>query len=102
MKGDYERALADYESAIRNALNDTKIYLSRGLIFAKRGQHEVAISDFNQSSRFKNTPKNGILCVTKTRFIMTAKITLADYIGHGSGPCSVRRSALTGQIELIA
>lgn len=51
-KGDNERALQDYEQAIRFNPANPGAYVNRGLVFAQRGDHESAIKDYTEAFRF--------------------------------------------------
>ena len=49
---DDERALRDYEQAIRLNPRNAGAYVNRGVILADRGDHEAAIQDFDEAIRF--------------------------------------------------
>lgn len=52
-KGEPEKALRDYEQAIRFNPANAGAYLNRGLIYAQRNDHEAAIKDYNEALRFQ-------------------------------------------------
>jgi tetratricopeptide (TPR) repeat protein len=45
----YDRAIADYSSAIKIDPNDAKAYRSRGIAYNSKGDFDRAIADFNQA-----------------------------------------------------
>ena len=51
-KNDDERALSDYEQAIRLNPMNPGAYVNRGTILAARGDYEAAIQDFSEAIRF--------------------------------------------------
>ncbi|MGD1701691.1 tetratricopeptide repeat protein [Dapis sp. BLCC M229] len=46
-KGDYEKAIADYDRAIQLDPEFVYAYLNRGLTYNDRGEYEKALADFN-------------------------------------------------------
>lgn len=50
-KGDYDRAIADYDSAIFLDPGDADAYLNRGIAYSQKGDHDRAIADFNNAIR---------------------------------------------------
>ena len=52
-KKDTERALRDYEQAIRLNPANAGAYANRGSILAERGDHDAAILDYNEAIRFE-------------------------------------------------
>jgi tetratricopeptide (TPR) repeat protein len=56
-KGDYDRAVADYNQAIDRAhelkLDFVEAYVNRGVAYANKGDYDRAISDFDQAIRLK-------------------------------------------------
>ena len=51
--GQYQRAIEDYNEAIRLKLNDSRVYNNRGVAYAKLGQYQQAIEDFNEARRLE-------------------------------------------------
>lgn len=51
-KGEDEKALRDYEQAIRFNPANAGAYVNRGLIYANRGDHDAAVQDYNEALRF--------------------------------------------------
>jgi tetratricopeptide (TPR) repeat protein len=49
--GDYDRALADIESALRIMPHLAGLYAERGMIFARTGQNTAALRDFDEALR---------------------------------------------------
>jgi len=49
MKGDYEKAIADYHQALRINPKDANAYHNRGTAYFNKGDFEGAISDFNKA-----------------------------------------------------
>lgn len=50
---DRERALRDYDQAIRLNPANAGAYINRGSILAERGDHEAAVKDYDEAIRFK-------------------------------------------------
>ena len=48
-KGDYDRAIQDYNQALRSAPNFAAAYYSRGLAYTAKGDYDRAIQDYNQA-----------------------------------------------------
>lgn len=53
-KGDHNRAIADFNKAIKIQPNSAKAYLGRGLTYHKKGEYAQAIADCNKA--IKNNP----------------------------------------------
>jgi tetratricopeptide (TPR) repeat protein len=51
-KGDYDRAIADFNEAIRLDPQDASAYYNRGNAWSKKGEHDRAIADFTEAIRF--------------------------------------------------
>jgi tetratricopeptide (TPR) repeat protein len=54
-KQDYDRALRDYEQAIRLNRTNAGAYVNRGVMLADRGDHEAAVQDHTEAIRFSPT-----------------------------------------------
>jgi len=52
-KGDNDRAIADFNEAIRLKPNDASAYNNRGLAYAAKGDDDHATADFNEAARLK-------------------------------------------------
>src|SRR6266540_1924064 len=52
-KGTYDRAIADYDQAIKLKPDDAYAYNSRGLAYSKKGLLDRAIADYDQAIRLK-------------------------------------------------
>lgn len=50
-KGDRERALADFDQAIRSTPKSVMAHLNRGIARAEKGENDSAIADFDQVIR---------------------------------------------------
>jgi tetratricopeptide (TPR) repeat protein len=48
-KGDHDRAIADYDEAIRLEPNNASAYAGRGRVFEKKGDPRRALADFNKA-----------------------------------------------------
>jgi tetratricopeptide (TPR) repeat protein len=48
-RGDLDRAIADYNDALRLAPKNALIYLNRGLAWESKGEHDRAIADYNDA-----------------------------------------------------
>src|SRR5262245_15878785 len=53
LKGDYERALADYNQAIKLNAKFAAAYNNRGVAYDKRGEYDRAILDYEQAIKLK-------------------------------------------------
>jgi tetratricopeptide (TPR) repeat protein len=54
LKGEYDRALQDYEQAIRLNPNSATHYNNRGIIYRIKGDYDRAISDYDEAIRLKS------------------------------------------------
>jgi len=54
-KGDYARAIADYNEAIKLSFDSAMIYNNRGRAYQQRGDYERAIQDYGQAIRLDPT-----------------------------------------------
>jgi tetratricopeptide (TPR) repeat protein len=55
IKGDYDRALRDYEQAIRLNPANAGAYVNRALTLVERGDYEAALKDYDEAIRFDPT-----------------------------------------------
>src|SRR4051812_7421179 len=55
-KGQYDRAIEDYDQAIKLNPNDADVFVNRGNAYARKGQNDRAIQDFDQA--LKLDPNN--------------------------------------------
>ena len=53
VKGDHDRAIADYNEAIRLKPDDAAVFNNRGFVYDKMGDHDRAIADYNEAIRLK-------------------------------------------------
>jgi tetratricopeptide (TPR) repeat protein len=53
-KGEYERALEDYNEAIRLNPNDASHYNNRGIVYRMKGEYDRAISDYDEAIWLKS------------------------------------------------
>ena len=51
-KGDHDRAITDYNEAIRLDPKDANAYVTRGNAYDEKGDHDRAITDYNEAIRF--------------------------------------------------
>jgi tetratricopeptide (TPR) repeat protein len=51
VKGDSDRAIADYSEAIRIDPQDALVYLRRGLAYHNKGDYDLAIADYSEAIR---------------------------------------------------
>ena len=54
LKGDYDRALQDYDQAIRLNHNNANAYNNRGVIYKIKGEYDRAIEEYNQAIWLSN------------------------------------------------
>jgi lipoprotein NlpI len=52
-KGDYDKAVEDYDQAIRLKPDDASTYNNRGIAYSHKGEYDRAIQDFDQAIRLK-------------------------------------------------
>src|SRR5690606_33710532 len=52
-KGDYDRAIADYNEAIRRKPGYAVAYNYRGIAYRRKGAYDRAIADYNEAIRLK-------------------------------------------------
>ena len=50
-KGDYDRALADYDKAIRREPKYARAFNDRGALYGRKGDYDRAIADYNEAIR---------------------------------------------------
>src|SRR5215471_13060878 len=55
-KGDYDRAVEDYDQSIKLDPNYARAFNNRGVAYQKKGEYDRAIDDFDQS--IKLNPQN--------------------------------------------
>ncbi len=58
MKGDFDRAFADFDAALRLDSNLAAAYHNRGYAWELKGEHERAIADYNEAIRLN--PKDAV------------------------------------------
>ena len=51
VNGEYDKAIADYDQALRLDPNNAAIYRNRGIAWKRKGDFDKAIADFNQALR---------------------------------------------------
>src|SRR5204863_8828541 len=51
-KKDYERAILDYDEALRLNASKSNAYINRGLSYYRKGNYDRAIADYGQALRF--------------------------------------------------
>ena len=56
-KGQYDRAIADYNKALKLNPKSYKAYLGKGVVYSSKGQYDRAIADFNKA--IKLNPRYG-------------------------------------------
>jgi len=56
--GELDRAIADFDEAIRLDPKDADTYRNRGLAYNSKGSYDLAIVDFNEAIRLD--PKNAV------------------------------------------
>ena len=55
IRGEYDRAIADFDKAIRLDPNNAEFYYKRGTAFINKGDYDRAIADYDQAIRLKPT-----------------------------------------------
>ena len=55
-KGDYDKAIADYDKAIQSEPDVAQGYCGRGLAYSKRGDAEKAVADFKKVLELSDDP----------------------------------------------
>src|SRR5215475_15617591 len=53
LKGDYDRAIADYAQAIKLNPKLVAAFVNRGVVHEKKGDHDHAIQDYDQAIKLK-------------------------------------------------
>jgi tetratricopeptide (TPR) repeat protein len=72
-KRDYDRALADFDQAIRLNPADVPAYVDRGIAYSAKGDHERAAADFDQAIRLD--PKHAVAYANRG----TLYLEMGDY-----------------------
>src|SRR5580692_2325251 len=54
-KGDFDRAIQDYDQSIRHDANFPKAFYSRGLAYEHKGDNDRAIQDYDQALRINQS-----------------------------------------------
>ena len=49
--GEYQRAIEDYDKALRLDPRDVEVYSNRGLVYEQLGEHQRAIQDYGEAIR---------------------------------------------------
>jgi tetratricopeptide (TPR) repeat protein len=75
-KGDYDRAVADYDEAIKISPKNAEFYNDRGNAFFGRGDYDQAIADYDQA--LKIDPKNDLVFSIGVTLIRTKAITITQ------------------------
>jgi Tfp pilus assembly protein PilF len=57
-EGDYDRAIADYNQAIRLDPNHYQTYFNRGWVYSYKGMNDRAIEDYNATLRIDPNDAN--------------------------------------------
>ena len=52
-KGEYDRAIQDYDQSIKLNPNYARAFNNRGVAYQKKGEYDRAIKDFDESIRLK-------------------------------------------------
>ena len=79
-RGDNDRAVADYNEAIRLDPKSGKAFVGRGEVFGSRGDFERAIADYNEAIRLN--PKSSVAYFARGRsylFAGSVEKALADF-----------------------
>lgn len=74
--GDYDKAIQDYDQAIRLLPDDKAEYNNRGNAYSRKGDYDRAIADFNQAIRLDpnyDSPYLGRAGVYEVRATMTGR-----------------------------
>ena len=58
MKGEYDKAIADYDEALKLDPKNALAYDSRGVAWYRKGEYDKAIADYGEA--IKLDPKNAI------------------------------------------
>jgi tetratricopeptide (TPR) repeat protein len=53
-KGEYDRAIQDFDESIKLASNNAKAFNNRGVAYQKKGEHDRAIQDFDESIKLSS------------------------------------------------
>jgi len=114
-KLDFERALSDYDQAIRLNANSVPAYISRGYSFLRIGERERARADLDQAVRIspkdRDNPTSAVAYFRRTNFFIEvqefenalADIDRALAVGGGIGLALAYRAAtyaLMGKLDL--
>ena len=57
MRGDFDKAIADFTEAIRLDPKDAQSYQNRGVAYGKKGEKAKAEEDFAQAKKLGDKPK---------------------------------------------
>ncbi len=60
-KGEYDRAIQDYDQAIRLNPNDAQAFNNRGNVYVTKGQYDRAIQDYDQAIRLNPKDAKALL-----------------------------------------
>ena len=63
LHGDLDRAIADYNQAIRLDPKDTKAYYNRGIAWEKKRSLQAALADFKMHSQLAPSDLDGLTAV---------------------------------------
>lgn len=69
-EGEYDRAIQDYDQAIKVNPNYAKAFNNRGVAYARKGQHDLAVRDFNEA--VKLDPDYAVAFANRAETYLTA------------------------------
>jgi tetratricopeptide (TPR) repeat protein len=58
VKGDYDRAISDYDQSIKLNANHARVFNNRGVAYQKKGEYDRAIKDFDEAIRLNPNNAN--------------------------------------------
>ena len=92
-KGEYDRAIADYDRAIELVPNDATAYNNRGVAYGKKGDYDRAIRDYDQAIRLK--PDHANAFINRGTICFLRETTFSARIHPGFGTSLPKQGATT-------
>ncbi len=72
-RGDLDRAIADYNQAIRLDPKDTKAYYNRGIAWEKKRSLQAALADFKVHAQLAPSDPDGLKAVKRVSKELSAR-----------------------------
>ena len=72
-KGEFDRAIADYDQAIQLDPKNTKAYYFRGMVWEKKRSLQAALADFKMHAQLAPSDRDGLTAVKRVSKELSAR-----------------------------